>query len=102
MLEDFCFRGEDPLKVFKSSTKSLIAIIPIMLFVIGIFVSLALTADTVDDAGVWKKECQKYFFFKEPQIVYYKDYIPTVWCAIESQKIIQGLVPFDYRKDTKR
>ena len=102
MLEDFYFRGEDPLKVLKSSTKSIVLILPYILLVIGMFVSLALTADTRDDAGIWKKECQRYFFFKDPQIVYYRDYIPLVWCAIESQKIIKGLVPFDYEKDTKR
>ena len=103
MLEDFYFKGEDPLKVLKSSTKSIVMILPYILLVIGMFVSIALTADdTIDEAGVWKKECQRYFFFKEPRIVYYRDYVPVVWCAIESQKIIQGLLPFDYKKDTKR
>jgi len=53
------------------------------------------------DALVWKKECQKYFFFKEPRIVYYKDYVPIVWCSIESQKILKGEIPFDYKNDTQ-
>ena len=101
MLEDFYFRGEDPLKVLKSSTKSIVLILPYILLVIGMFVSLALTADTRDDAGIWKKECQRYFFFKDPRIVYYKEYAPTVWCSIESQKILKGEVPFNYKKDTK-
>ena len=45
MLEDFYFKGEDPLKVFKSSAKSIIMILPYILLVIGMFVSIALTAD---------------------------------------------------------
>ena len=53
------------------------------------------------EASVWKKECQRYFFFKDPRIVYYKEYAPTVWCSIESQKILKGEVPFNYKKDTK-
>ena len=105
MLEDFYFRGEDPLKVFRSSAKLMIRVIPILLLVIGLFISLALVAnqddEMLDQAMEWKKECQKYFFFKTPQIVYYKDYIPIIWCAVESQKIKQGLKPFDYKKDLK-
>ena len=54
-----------------------------------------------EDATVWKKECQRYFLFKEPRIVYYKDYAPTVWCSIESQKILKGEIPFDYKNDTQ-
>ena len=53
------------------------------------------------EALVWKKECQRYFFFKDPRIVYYKEYAPTVWCSIESQKILIGEVPFNYKKDTR-
>ena len=53
------------------------------------------------DAFVWKKECQRYFFFKDPRIVYYKDYAPIVWCSIESQKILKGEIPFDYKNDTQ-
>ena len=52
-------------------------------------------------AEAWKSECQKYFLFKEPKIVYYKDYAPTVWCSIESQKILKGEIPFDYKNDTQ-
>ena len=53
------------------------------------------------EASVWKKECQRYFFFKDPRIVYYKDYAPTVWCSIESQQILKGEIPFDYKNDTQ-
>ena len=53
------------------------------------------------EAVVWKKDCQRYFQFKEPRIVYYKEYAPTVWCSIESQKILKGEVPFNYKKDTR-
>ena len=53
------------------------------------------------ETQAWKKECQRYFFFKDPRIVYYKEYAPTVWCSIESQKILKGEVPFNYKKDTK-
>ena len=53
------------------------------------------------ESTTWKKECQRYFFFKDPRIVYYKEYAPTVWCSIESQKILKGEVPFNYKKDTK-
>jgi hypothetical protein len=54
-----------------------------------------------EDATVWKKECQRYFLFKEPRIVYYKDHTPTVWCSIESQKILKGETTFDYKNDTQ-
>ena len=101
MLEDFYFKGEDPLKVFKSSAKSIIMILPYILLVIGMFVSIVLTPDTIDDAKEWKVECQKYFLFRTPQVVYYRDYVPQVWCAIESQKVKNGLKPFDYRKDLR-
>ena len=53
------------------------------------------------DSTNWKKECIRYFQFKEPRIVYYRDYAPTVWCSIESQKILKGQTPFDYKKDIR-
>ena len=53
------------------------------------------------EAQAWKKECQRYFHFKAPRIVYYKDYAPIVWCSIESQKILKGKIPFDYKKDIR-
>ena len=105
MIEDFHFKGVDPLKVFKSSSKLIIGIIPILLFVIGMFISLALVAnqddEMLDQAMEWKKECHKYFLFRTPQIVYYKDYTPIIWCTVESQKIKHGQIPFDYKKDLK-
>ena len=52
-------------------------------------------------AESWKRKCVRYFQFKEPRIVVYKDMAPTVWCMVESQKILRGQIPFDYRKDTK-
>ena len=66
--------------------------------------SATLAAQSEEDfieAQTWKKECQRYFQFKEPRIVYYKDYAPTVWCSIESQKILKGKIPFDYKKDIR-
>ena len=64
--------------------------------------SSTLVANTLrEEASVWKSDCQRYFLFKEPRIVYYKDYAPTVWCSIESQKILKGEIPFDYKKDTR-
>lgn len=105
MIEDFHFKGVDPLKVFKSSSKLIIGIIPILLFVIAIFFSLALVAnqedEMLDQAIEWKQECQKYFLFRTPQVVYYKNYTPNYWCVIESQKIKRGQVPFDYKKDLR-
>ena len=53
------------------------------------------------EASVWKKECQRYFFFKDPRVVYYRDYAPTVWCSIESQQILKGEIPFNYKNDTQ-
>ena len=52
-------------------------------------------------AESWKRKCVRYFQFREPRIVVYKDMAPTVWCIVESQKILRGEIPFDYRKDTK-
>tara|TARA_Y100001963_G_scaffold99884_2_gene137490 strand:+ start:111 stop:515 length:405 start_codon:yes stop_codon:yes gene_type:complete len=52
-------------------------------------------------AESWKRNCIKYFQFREPRIVVYKDLAPTVWCMVESQKILRGEIPFDYKKDTK-
>ena len=52
-------------------------------------------------AESWKRECIRYFTFKTPRIVVYKDMDPPVWCAVESKKILRGEIPFDYRKDTK-
>ena len=68
--------------------------------------SATITAQNISEekfieSQAWKKECQRYFFFKEPRIVYYKEHAPTVWCSIESQKILKGEVPFNYKKDTK-
>ena len=60
-----------------------------------------ISEETFIESQAWKKECQRYFFFKEPRIVYYKEHAPTVWCSIESQKILKGEVPFNYKKDTK-
>ena len=54
-----------------------------------------------EEASVWKSDCQRYFLFKEPRIVYYKEYTPTVWCSIESQKILKGEFQFNYKKDTR-
>ena len=106
MLEDFHSRnGEDPLEVFRSCSKVVIGIIPYMAAVILIFVSMGLTANPTDKqytgAKVWKKECQRYFRFREPRIVFYRDYTPMVWCAIESRKVIRGIKPFNYKKDTR-
>ena len=52
-------------------------------------------------AQAWKKKCIRYFQFKEPRIVVYKDMRPRAWCIVESQKILKGEIPFDYRKDTR-
>ena len=89
MLEDFHSRNsEDPLEVFRSCSKTVLGIIPYMAAVILLFISM-------------KGECQKYFRFREPRVIFYKDYTPMVWCAIEAQKILKGIIPFDYKKDTK-
>ena len=48
-----------------------------------------------------KDEKIRYFQFKEPRIIVYKDLAPTVWCIIESRKILRGEIPFNYKKDTK-
>ena len=60
-----------------------------------------ISEETFIESQAWKKECQRYFFFKDPRIVYYKDYAPTVWCSIESQQILKGEIPFDYKNDTQ-
>ena len=52
-------------------------------------------------AESWKKKCIRYFQFREPRIVVYKDMAPTVWCIVESQKILKGEIPLDYKKDTR-
>ena len=52
-------------------------------------------------AQAWKKKCIRYFQFKEPRIVVYKDMAPTVWCMVESRKILRGEIPFNYKKDTR-
>ena len=52
-------------------------------------------------AQAWKKKCIRHFQFKEPRIVRYKDMAPTVWCIIESRKILKGEIPFNYKKDTR-
>ena len=54
-----------------------------------------------EESTTWKQECTRYFQFREPRIVYYREYAPTVWCSIESQKILKGEIPFDYKKDTR-
>ena len=106
MLEDFHSRnGEDPLEVFRACSKTILGVLPYMAAVILIFVSMGLTANPTDKqytgAKVWKKECQRYFRFREPRIIFYRDYTPMVWCAIESQKILKKLIPFNYKKDTR-
>lgn len=106
MLEDFHSRnGEDPLEVFRSCSKIVLGMFPYMAAVILIFISMTVASSSIDEqyieAKVWKGECQKYFFFGRPRVIFYKDYIPTVWCAIESQKILKGINPFDYKKDTR-
>ena len=105
MLEDFHSRNsEDPLEVFRSCSKTVLGIIPYMAAVILIFVSMSLASNPTDEqyteAKAWKGECQKYFRFREPRVIFYKDYTPMVWCAIEAQKILKGITPFDYKKDT--
>ena len=69
--------------------------------ILFLFSTTLISKELNTDASVWKKECQKYFFFKDPRIVYYKDYAPIVWCSIESQKILKGEIPFDYKNDTQ-
>ena len=65
------------------------------------YTSVDIDPMTSPRAESWKKKCIRYFQFKEPRIVYYKDYAPTVWCSIESQKILKGEIPFDYKNDTQ-
>ena len=106
MLEDFHSRNsEDPLEVFRSCSKTVLGVIPYMAAVILIFISMSLASNPTDEqyteAKVWKKECQRYFRFREPRIIFYRDYTPMVWCAIESQKIIKGIKPFNYKRDTR-
>ena len=33
--------------------------------------------------------------------LYNKDLAPTVWCMVESRKILRGEIPFNYKKDTR-
>lgn len=105
MLEDFHSKNsEDPLEVFRSMSKSVIGILPYLAAVVLMFAGLALAADTQEqheEASAWKKECQRYFRFREPRVVFYRDYSPMVWCSVESQKIIKGIKPFDYKKDLR-
>ena len=106
MLEDFHSRnGEDPLEVFRSCSKTVLGILPYMAAVILIFISMSLASNPTDEqyteAKAWKGECQKYFRFREPRVIFYRDYTPMVWCAIESQKILKKLIPFNYKKDTR-
>ena len=106
MLEDFHSRnGEDPLEVFRSCSKTVLGILPYMAAVILIFISMSLASTPTDEqyteAKAWKGECQKYFRFREPRVIFYRDYTPMVWCSIEAQKILKGIIPFDYKKDTR-
>ena len=106
MLEDFHSRNsEDPLEVFRACSKTILGMIPYLVAVILIFVSMGLTANPTDEqyteAKAWKVECQKYFRFREPRVIFYRDYTPMVWCSIESQKILKKLIPFNYKKDTR-
>ena len=78
---------------------SLVLLGAVVLFIFS--ATLSANEELFTDSNSWKKECQRYFHFKSPRIVYYKDYAPTVWCSIESQKILKGEVPFNYKKDTK-
>lgn len=105
MLEDFHSKiSEDPLEVFRSMSKIVLGVLPYLVAVLLMFAGLALAADTQEqreEASAWKKECQRYFRFREPRVVFYRDYSPMVWCSIESQKIIKGIEPFDYKKDLR-
>ena len=65
------------------------------------YTSVDIEPITSPRAESWKKKCIRYFQFKEPRIVLYKDLAPTVWCMVESRKILRGEIPFDYKKDTR-
>ena len=106
MLEDFHSRNsEDPLEVFRSCSKTVLGVIPYMAAVILIFISMSLASNPTDEqyteAKAWKGECQKYFRFREPRVIFYRDYTPMVWCSIEAQTNLKGIIPFDYKKDTR-
>ena len=107
MLEDFHSRnsGEDPLEVFRACSKIVLGVIPYMAAVILIFISMSLASNPTDEqyteAKAWKVECQKYFRFREPRVIFYRDYTPMVWCSIEAQKILKGIILFNYKKDTR-
>ena len=79
---------------------SLVLLGATVLFIFSATLSAQSEGDFIE-AQAWKKECQRYFHFKAPRIVYYKDYAPIVWCSIESQKILKGKIPFDYKKDIR-
>jgi|TARA_Y100000780_G_scaffold218481_1_gene223559 hypothetical protein len=65
------------------------------------YTSVDIDPMTSPRAESWKKKCIRYFQFKEPRIIVYKDLAPTVWCMIESRKILRGEIPFNYKKDTR-
>jgi hypothetical protein len=108
VLEDFhsqIGKGEDPLEVLKSSSKIILGILPYFAVVILIFVSMSLASEPSNkqytEAKVWEGECQRYFRFRAPSILLYRDYAPTVWCSVEAQKILREIIPWDYLKDTR-
>jgi hypothetical protein len=106
VLEDFHSRNsEDPLEVFRSCSKIVLGVLPYLAAAVLIFISMGLTANPTEEqyieAKAWKVECQKYFRFREPRVIFYRDYTPMVWCSIESRKILKGITPFDYKKDTR-
>ena len=53
------------------------------------YTSVDIDPMTSPRAESWKKKCIRYFQFREPRIVVYKDMAPTVWCIVESQKILK-------------
>ena len=108
MLEDFhsqLGKGEDPLEVLKSSSRIILGMLPYLAIVVLIFVSMSLASEPSDkqytEATAWKGECQRYFRFRAPLVIFYRDYTPTVWCAVEAQKILKEITPFDYKLDTR-
>lgn len=108
MLEDFhsqLGKGEDPLEVLKSSSRIILGMLPYLAIVVLIFVSMSLASEPSDkqytEATAWKGECQRYFRFRAPLVIFYRDYTPTVWCAVEAQKILKEIIPFDYKLDTR-
>jgi len=108
VLEDFHTqfgKGEDPLEVLKSSSRIILGMLPYLAIVVLIFVSMSLASEPSDkqytEATAWKGECQRYFRFRAPLVIFYRDYAPTVWCAVEAQKILKEIIPFDYKLDTR-